>query len=155
MNLRSFVIKVCGYIAAMALAGMMLLTVADVVMRSAFNYPIRGMLEVIELLLAFSFFMALPAAFLRDEHILVDMIDPIAPRVVPALKRIAALLTVIVTAAMAWEGWKAAQDTLIFNDVTSDLSIPRIYYWFPVLVGLAGAAIAAAVMFVYPGAARK
>jgi hypothetical protein len=26
---------------------------------------------------------------------------------------------------MAWEGFKAARETLVFNDVTSDLSIHR------------------------------
>ena len=154
-DLRSIAIRACGYTAALALAIMMLLTVADVALRSLFNYPMRGMLEIIELLLACSFFVALPASFLRDEHILVDMIDPYAPSWVPALKRIAALVTLIVSAAMAWLGWKNAQDTLIFNDVTSDLSIPRIYYWVPVLLGLAGATLASAAMLINPKPVEK
>ena len=56
---------------------------------------------------------------------------------------------------MAWEGWKTAQDALIFNDVTSDLSIPRILYWIPVLLGLAGATIASAVMLIDPKPMQK
>jgi len=47
---------------------------------------------------------------------------------------------------MAWEGWKAAQETLEFHDVTSDLAIHRILYWIPVLFGLIGGALAAVVM---------
>ena len=155
LDLRSIAIKACGYTAALALAAMMLLTVADVALRSLFNYPMRGMLEIIELLLACSFFIALPASFLRDEHILVDMIDPYAPAWVPMLKRIAALVTLIVTAAMEWLGWKNAQDTLIFNDVTSDLSIPRIYYWVPVLLGLVGATLASVAMLINPKPVQK
>ena len=50
---------------------------------------------------------------------------------------------------MAWEGWKAAQETLVFNDVTSDLAIHRILYWIPVLFGLIGGA-AAAVVMIFP-----
>lgn len=125
---------------------MMLLTVADVVLRATTNRPIRGMLEIVELLLACTFFVALPAVFLRDENLVVDVIDPVAPRWVPFLKRLAEVFAIPVLAIMAWEGWKAAADTLVFNDVTSDLAIHRILYWVPVLFGLVGSAIAAVVM---------
>jgi TRAP-type C4-dicarboxylate transport system permease small subunit len=125
---------------------MMLLTVADVVLRAAVNRPIRGMFELIELLLACTFFVALPAVFLRDEHLLVDLVDAVAPRWVPRLRRIAEVIAVAVLVLMAWEGWKAARETLVFNDVTSDLAIHRILYWAPVLFGLIGGAVAAVVM---------
>lgn len=143
---RSIFVQACGYAAAIALAAMMLLTVADVLLRSAFNYPIRGMLEIIELLLACSFFVALPASFLRDEHIVVDMIDPMKPQWVPVLKRIGDMVTLVVISVILWQGWKAMQDTLLFGDVTSDLQIPRILYWVPVLFGMAGSVLAAAMM---------
>jgi TRAP-type C4-dicarboxylate transport system permease small subunit len=125
---------------------MMLLTVADVLLRALVNRPIRGMLEIIELLLTCAFFLALPAAFLRDDHLVVDVIDSLAPRAVGALKRASELLAIAVIALMAWEGCKAARDTLVFNDVTSDLSIPRIWYWLPVLIGMVGGGLAAAAM---------
>jgi TRAP-type C4-dicarboxylate transport system permease small subunit len=125
---------------------MMLLTVADVVLRAVFNRPIGGTFELIELLLAGTFFLALPAVFLRDEHLVVDVIDPIAPNWVPRLRRIAELIAIPVLVVMAWEGWQAAQETLVFHDVTSDLSIHRILYWIPVLFGLIGGALAAVVM---------
>jgi len=125
---------------------MMLVTVADVVLRAASNRPIRGTLEIVELLLACSFFLALPATFLRDEHIVVDVVDGLAPRWVPVLRRFAALLGTVLMATMAWQGWIAARDTLVFHDVTSDLGLPRIWYWIPVLAGMIGGCIAAAVM---------
>ena len=125
---------------------MMLLTVADVLLRALANRPIRGMLEIVELLLACAFFLALPAAFLRDEHIVVDVVDGIAPRAVGFLKRAAEVIAIVVITVMAWEGWKAAKDTLVFNDVTSDLGISKFYYWVPVLIGLVGGGIAAATM---------
>jgi TRAP-type C4-dicarboxylate transport system permease small subunit len=130
----------------MALAAMMLVTVADVVLRAAANLPIRGTLEIVELLLACTFFLALPASFLRDEHIVVDIVDAWAPRRVALLRRIAGVLGVVLLALMAWQGWIAARDTLAFNDVTSDLALPRIWYWVPVLAGMIGAGLAAAAM---------
>jgi TRAP-type C4-dicarboxylate transport system permease small subunit len=128
------------------LVAMMLLTVADVVLRAVSNSPIRGTFELIELLLAGSFFLALPAVFLRDEHLVVDIVDPLAPHWVPRLRRLAELIAIPVLALMAWEGLKAARETLIFNDVTSDLSIHRLWYWIPVLIGLIGSAVAAVMM---------
>ena len=143
---RATVAKACGRAAATALAAMMLLTVADVVLRAIVNRPIRGTLEIVELLLACTFFLALPATFLRDEHIVVDVADGLAKRWVPLLRRLAGTLGVLLMAVMAWQGWIAARDTLLFNDVTSDLSLPMIWYWIPVLAGMIGSGLAAAVM---------
>ena len=127
---------------------MMLVTVADVVLRAVANKPIRGTFEIVELLLACTFFLALPASFLRDEHIVVDIVDGVAPRRVPLLKRIALAIAVALLAAMAWQGWISARDAVAFNDVTSDLALPRLWYWIPVLAGMIGACLAAAAMLV-------
>lgn len=145
-NWRAISATVCGWVASIFVAAMMLLTVADVVLRAATNTPIRGALEIIELLLAASFFLALPAVFLREENIVVDLIDPIAPRSVPLLKRIALAISVFLLVIMATQGWLAAKDTLVFGDVTSDLSLPKILYWIPVLAGLILSAVAALAM---------
>ena len=64
----------------------------------------------------------------------------------PRLRRIAELIAIPVLVVMAWQGWKAAQETLVFHDVTSDLSIHRLLYWIPVLFGMIGGALAAVVM---------
>lgn len=128
----------------------MLVTVADVVLRTFFNIPIRGTLEIVELLLAGTFFVALPAAFLRDDHIVVDIIDRALPGRTDWLRRLSLLIGLVMLGVMAWQGWKAAQDTLVFNDVTSDLELPRIWYWIPVLIGLIGSGVATLVLFLRP-----
>jgi TRAP-type C4-dicarboxylate transport system permease small subunit len=148
----------CGWVAAATLAAMMLLTVADVLLRAAINRPIRGALEIVELLLACTFFLALPASFLRDEHILVDVVDGFfggpEGRWVRRLRQVAGMLGVLVMAVMAWQGGLTAKDALLFKDVTSDLSLPVIWYWIPVLVGMVGGCLAAAAML-FRGAAAE
>jgi TRAP-type C4-dicarboxylate transport system permease small subunit len=119
------------------------LTVADVVLRSFFAAPIRGMLELIELGLACTIFVALPAVFLRREHLVVDVIDHFArPALVRWLDRLGAAVSLGVLAVMAWQMWPLAQTMVEFGDVTSDLSIPRLYYWIPVLGGVGFSALA-------------
>jgi TRAP-type transport system small permease protein len=137
--------KLCAAIASVSLAAMMLLTVTDVVLRAVFNRPIRGTYELIELLLCATFFVALPAVFLRDGHIVVDSIDRYAPAIVPWLRRIAGVIAVAMLVLMAWRGGLAARDTWAFGDVTPDLSLPKVLYWIPLLFGLGGGAVAALV----------
>jgi TRAP-type transport system small permease protein len=146
--------RACGWAAGLCLAAMMLLTVADVTLRAVFNTPLRGVYELVELLLAGVFFLALPAVFLRDEHIVVDVVDTVAPRWVPALRRVADALAVVLLAVMSWQGWLAARDTFAFGDVTADLGLPRILHWIPLLAGVAGGAVAALAMTVGRGDRR-
>jgi TRAP-type C4-dicarboxylate transport system permease small subunit len=145
-RLREVTAVVCGVVAAIFLVAMMMLTVADVTLRAAFNLPIRGIYEMIELLLTGTFFVALPAAFLRNDNIIVNVIDSYAPRWVPWLSRFALILAIIVLALMAWQGWKAARDAIDFNDMTADLGVPRIWHWSALLVGVIGAGLAAVFM---------
>jgi TRAP-type C4-dicarboxylate transport system permease small subunit len=128
---------------------MMLLTVADVVLRSFFGRPIQGMLELIELGLACTIFVALPAVFLRDEHLVVDVADHLlGPAAVRALDLAGALVSLGVLVVMAWQMAPLARAMHEFGDVTSDLSIPRIWYWVPVLFGIVASALATLVFIV-------
>ena len=134
--------------AALFLAAMMLLTVADVALRAFANQPIRGTYELIELGLACTIFIALPAVFLRDEHLVVDVVDQLAPAPVVRLLDLAgALVSLAVLGVMLWRMVPLARDMQEFGDVTADLSIPKIVYWVPVLVGV-GASALAALMFI-------
>jgi TRAP-type transport system small permease protein len=128
---------------------MMLLTVLDVVLRGLFNRPIHGTFELVELALACTIFIALPAVFLRDEHLVVDVVDQIArPAVVRSLDLFGAIASLIVLAVMFWRMVPLARDMHEFGDVTADLSIPKIVFWIPVLVGIGASALATIVFVV-------
>ena len=91
-------------------------------------------------------FVALPAVFLRDEHILVNLFDNALPRLVPHLKRANAILAAIVLGVIAWQGFLAAADSFAFNDVTADLGLPRVWHWSALLIGVVASAVAASAM---------
>jgi TRAP-type C4-dicarboxylate transport system permease small subunit len=143
---RAITSMICGAAAGFFLVAMMLLTVADVTLRAAFNMPVRATYELIELLLTCTIFLALPAVFLRDEHIIVEIIDNFARHRVPALKRAAEILAVVVLTVMAWQGWHAAVDAYEFNDQTADLGLPRLLHWSALLAGVIAAGVAASAM---------
>ena len=134
--------RLLGYVAATFLAAMVLLTAADVVLRSAFAYPIRGMLELIELGLACTIFIALPAVFLREEHLAVDVLKRSR-----FFDRAGAVVSLVVLAFMGWMMLPNARNMIEFGDVTSDLSIPRLWYWVPVLFGVLASALAVLFQF--------
>jgi TRAP-type transport system small permease protein len=151
---RSITAAICGVTAALFLSTIMLLTVSDVVLRGVFNLPIRGVYELIELLLAWTFFIALPAVYLRNDHILVNVVDGIAPRAVPYLSRAADFLAVAVLAVMAWQGWKSARDSFEFGDVTGDLALPQTLHWTALLIGVSCTSLAALAVGIF-GHERK
>lgn len=143
------VAKAFGAVAAVFLAGMMLLTVADVVLRAVFNYPLHGSFELVELGLACTIFIALPAVFLRDQHLVVDVVDQLVrPGVVRLLDLFGALVSFALLAVMFWRMVPLARDMHLFGDVTADLSIPKIVYWIPVLLGVGASALATLVFIV-------
>jgi TRAP-type C4-dicarboxylate transport system permease small subunit len=130
---------------------MMLLTVVDVTLRAVFNRPLEGTYDLIQLGLACTIYIALPAVFLRDEHLVVDVIDHLAgKRVVRVLDTIGAAVSLGVLVLMLWHMVPLARDMQEFGDVTADLSIPKIVYWIPVLVGV-GASALATVVFLFRG----
>jgi TRAP-type C4-dicarboxylate transport system permease small subunit len=138
--------RIFGSLAAVFLAAMVLLTVADIALRAFFRYPIQGMLELVELGLACTIFLALPAVFLRDEHLVVDVIDHLVrPGIVRLLDLLGALVSLGVLVVMAWQMVPLARTMHEFGDVTSDLSIPKLWYWIPVLLGVIASALATLV----------
>jgi TRAP-type C4-dicarboxylate transport system permease small subunit len=137
---------VSGALGAACILAMMLLTVADVLLRDLTGRSIHGTFELVELLLAGAVFLALPAAFLREEHIVVDVVDHYAPRAVPALRRLSGVLALALLATLLWRSSLAAHDSWKLGDVTMDLAWPRLLYWIPLLAGVLCSLVAVGAM---------
>jgi TRAP-type C4-dicarboxylate transport system permease small subunit len=136
-------------VAAVFLVAMVLLNVVDVGLRSGFNAPIFGTYEIIELLLAAVAFLAIPEAFMRGQHITIELIDQVVPqRVVDALRAFGMLCTVGFLCLLTWFMVQPALDFIEFNEVSIDLQIPAIWGASLILAGMVLSLIAAATVFV-------
>ena len=135
--------------AVIALLVMMLLTTVDVVSRKLVAKPLLGVTEMVELALGVAVFFAFPGVFARGANIAVDMIDQWRPAWSGALKRLSAVLAVVVFALFAWHMWRPMIDVISFGDVSSDLQIPKIWFMGPAWAGIVLALLVAlAVLFV-------
>jgi TRAP-type C4-dicarboxylate transport system permease small subunit len=116
---------------------MMLVIVADVVLRAALRLPVRGQLELVELALACTIFLALPAVFLRGAHLVVDVADHfVSARVKRALDLFGAAASSAALAIMLWQMAPQALYMMRFGDVTFDLQIAKTWYAAPALAGI-------------------
>jgi len=139
--------RVFGILAAIFLAGIMLVTVADVVLRSLFRTPVRGQFELVELGLAYVIFLALPAVFLRDAHLVVDVADHfVSARTRVALDLFGAAASLAALGLMLWQMAPQALYMMRFGDITFDLQIPKMWYAAPALAGVLCSLLAALVI---------
>lgn len=131
--------------ASVFLIAMMAITVADVALRHTLAMPIFGTLDLVELLLVSSIFLAIPATFLRREHIVVDVVDQIvSKRVVRVLQFLGLAVTLCVLVVMLWTMIAPFRDKLEWGETTLELALPRWWHWLPILFGT-GASILAVI----------
>ena len=116
---------VLGVAAAAILFALMLLSFVDVVMRYLFNRPIRGGVEVAEMMLLVLIFAGLPLVSHADEHVTMDFIDrmlPPAARLV--LERAVHAVCAAVMFFLTWQVWLKAGKVAAYGDVTDVIRIP-------------------------------
>jgi TRAP-type transport system small permease protein len=125
VSLKTWLQALCGLLAALALFGIMVLTLVDVSGRKLLSASVPGSLEVTELLLVAVIFAGLPLVSLRGEHVVFDSLDPLWPR---ALKRVQQALVDLLCAALllgvAWVMWVKAGQMVEYGDTTAQLLLP-------------------------------
>jgi TRAP-type C4-dicarboxylate transport system permease small subunit len=121
------------WIAGVALAAMMFLTVADVFLRS-FKHPIVGTYEVVSLLGAIVIGFAIPQTTIERGHVLMDFITGRLPFGVQRLFHfITRLLAVFTFYIIGWNLFKIGNDLRLNGQVSLTLKIPE----YPVAYGIA------------------
>jgi TRAP-type C4-dicarboxylate transport system permease small subunit len=132
---------VLGFAAAGILFALMLLSFVDVVMRYLFNQPIRGGVEVAEMMLLVLIFAGLPLVSHADEHVSMDFIDRmLPPHGADLLMRAVNALCAAVMFFLTWQVWLKAGKVAAYGDVTDVVRIPvaPFVYFMAVMTTLTG-----------------
>lgn len=132
----SWIAHACGLLGTIFLAGLMLMTVADVVLRYFFNAPILGSFEITEYLLVVIVFFALPWAALKRVNVRVDLIvGKFSSKLRAKFDAVTCVLSLIVTGFFAW--YTVPQSIYMFrlNSVSDMLEIPSWPFYFMVAFG--------------------
>ena len=116
---------VCGLLAAVALFGIMMLTLVDVAGRKLLSTSVPGSLEVTELLMVAVIFASLPLVSLHGEHVLFDSLDHKLPaRVRRVQHAVVDLLCAGLLGGLAWLMWVKATQMTSYGDTTAQLKLP-------------------------------
>jgi TRAP-type C4-dicarboxylate transport system permease small subunit len=130
-------------VAMIALVAMMVVTTADIAMRLIINRLILGSVEIVQLAIVATVFLALPETLLRREQITVDAIDHVlSERGRQRLLCVGSLLSFVLLLALFVYSVPQAIDTLRVGDLSTDLQFSLFWYWLPIIIG--GAASVAA-----------
>jgi TRAP-type C4-dicarboxylate transport system permease small subunit len=139
--------RIFASIGVLMLVVIMLVTVADVVLRRTAQIAIAGTVDITQLFVMAAVFTAIPFAFFSDSHVVIELAtDRLTPRVVAAFKAVAALAALVFLAAAFWFGWGAAVQQHGYGDRSQTIGIPILLYWVPLLAGFALSTIAAALL---------
>ncbi len=110
--------------AGLVLAGLVVLTFTDVILRYFLSDPLRGRQDIVEMGMVLSVLLAAPYTWRIGGHISVDLYSGLA---FPALERARKLLMGISVAGVfcliAWRAWLAAEDAALFNEATNMIAI--------------------------------
>jgi len=136
-----------GVFAALVLFAMMLLTCCDVVGRYFLSRPIFGAFELTEMLLAALIFAGLPLVTLRNEHVTVDLLDPITPDWLFRIQHvIASALGMLATGYLAWRLWLRALNMDSAGETTAQLKFKLAYLTYAMSILMALTAVALLVL---------
>ena len=99
----NYLASVFGLIGAFVMAGLMLMTIADVLLRYLFNKPILGSYELTELAMVAIAFLAIPYAAAKRVNVRVDLVVGLLPkRVIARFDSVTCVLSIIITGFLAW-----------------------------------------------------
>jgi TRAP-type C4-dicarboxylate transport system permease small subunit len=117
---------------------MVLLTVADVLLRFFLNRPIRGSFEITEFMMVIVVFSAMAYTAILRGHIVIQILAsrlPKRPRAI--LDSIADLISIGFCCLIIWQGIAQAEMTRFRNDISGVTSIPIFPFYYILVFGVA------------------
>jgi TRAP-type C4-dicarboxylate transport system permease small subunit len=132
------VAPVLGAAAAVVLFALMVLTCTDVIGRYFLSQPVYGAFEMTEMLLAALIFAGLPLVTLRNDHITVDVLDPITPDWAYRMQHVVAcVLGAVSTGYLAWRLWIRAAMLHAAGETTAQLKFKLAYLTYAMSILMA------------------
>lgn len=120
--------------ASVIMFALMLMTFADVILRSTVNAPIEAATELTRLFMALIVFSIMPVVSARSAHIEVDLLDPIlfrSARIRTLRDSLVSLFCGAILILPARQVVVLAERARSYGDVTEYLAIPQFYIaWF-------------------------
>lgn len=133
----SIISRVLNYVAMGVLVTMMLLTVADVILRYFFARPIVGSVELTEYMLVPIIFLALPWCTIKGGNPKVDIIVGRLPlRVRAALESITCLLSLGICFFICWQSFFEAGNVWERGKASDFLNVPAFPFYFVMTLGV-------------------
>jgi TRAP-type C4-dicarboxylate transport system permease small subunit len=119
-----------------------LLTVVDIVLRSVSGMTVHGLTDIVTLCTMTGALLAIPYGFAADQHVVIDVFtDRMPSGVQRGLMVFAALLALLFLSGAAWFGFQQMMREYSYGDRSQSIGIPLVFYWIPLVSGLALAAL--------------
>jgi len=126
-------------IAGLCIAGVMLLVVSNILLRTVFNRPILGTYELVGLLTALGIGLALANCAFQNAHIAVDfVVDHFPLRLQAIVDSSINLISLVFWSLSAWHLGKYASNMTVSGVVSSTAQVPVYPFIYLVATGLSG-----------------
>lgn len=130
--------KGMAWVAAGIIFLMMFLVTADVAGRYVFNKPIKGALEIAELMMVLLVFLAMSYCTLKAGHVVVDLVTSrLSSRTNAILNVVTSLASAVIVGFIAWQlgmkGWREVVSSS--SRLTLLLQIPEAPFYLVAAIG--------------------
>jgi len=144
-NILRFISKLLNIIAGIAVTFMMLLTVADVLLRAG-GHPIIGTFEVVALLLALVIGFAIPQVSLDRGHVAMDFfLEKLTKRSKDVMNTFTRILALIFFAFIGYNLFNVAARFHASGEVSPTIKLP----FYPVAYGVAVCCLLECFVFIF------
>jgi TRAP-type C4-dicarboxylate transport system permease small subunit len=133
-NILILISKVMNYIAGIALTIMMMLTVADILLRAG-GHPIIGTFEIVSLLLALVIGFSIPQVSLDKGHVNMEfLLDKLSMRGKNIMNTSTRVLCIILFAVIGYKMLGVGAMYYASREVTATIKIPFYHFAYGVAV---------------------
>ena len=132
----------------LAYAAAAVVTLADVVGRR-FGVAVPGVVDLVQLFVLAGAWLVIPYAFMVRGHVSVDLLtERLTVRGRSLVEAAGALVAIAVLAPATWKAWETLELQMRFGDRSQQLGIPMVWYWAPLIFGMALSVVVAAALLV-------